>query len=270
MSPDRRAVAAIFIGGRRIAADMPPFVIAGIGTHHLDDLSGALSLVDAAAAAGAHAIALHTIAQAPLDETAHCAIAKRAWSLGVCVMSTPSSLAAVSFLERVGIDAYRIDSGDLTHDQLITRCAATGKPVVLSTGLSSLAGARHAVAVARFAGAREVALLHGVPADPVPRGSENLLAIRALAEECLVPVGLSDYAEDTFALPMAVALGASIYERPLSYESSEERTEGAVSSTPAELAAAIGAARRAWAALRTIPGMGSRSPFPESSGVAGV
>ena len=270
MSPE---TAAIFLAGRRVAADMPPFVIAAIGSKH-GDVSQALSLVDAAAAAGAHAIELQPIIarellapggpapaqvdatspveffeQFELDEAAHRTIAERATSLGLCVLSTPFSLAAVDLLERVGIDGYKIASGDLTWDQLITRCAATGKPLVLSTGMASLAEARHALAVARFAGAREVALLHCVSAYPVPLGSENLLAIRTLAEECRVPVGLSDHGEDTFALPLAVALGASLYERQLALESDEASAERAVSSTPAELAGAVGAARRAWAAL---------------------
>ncbi len=252
--------AAIFVAGRRVAADMPPFVIAEIGIHHGGDASQAVSLVDAAAAAGAHAIKLQTVVareQCELDEAAHRTIAKRATSLGLCVMSTPFSLAAVDLLERAGIDAYKIASGDLTWDQLIARCAATGKPLVLSTVMASLAEARHALAVARFAGAREVALLHGVSACRVPRGSENLLAIRTLVEECRVPVGLSDHAEDTFALPMAVALGASLYERHLSLES-DAGADRAVSSTPAELAAAVGAARRAWAAL----GSGRKASAP--------
>jgi N-acetylneuraminate synthase/N,N'-diacetyllegionaminate synthase len=83
----------------------------------------------------------------------------------------------------------------------------------------------------------------------VPRGSENLLAIDALRRECGVPVGLSDHGEDTFALPMAVALGASIYERHLVLDDDLTAVDRAVSSTPAEFAAAVGCARRAWAAL---------------------
>lgn len=265
---------AIYIAGRRVAADLPPFVIAEIGINHGGSTSLALAHVDAAVAAGAHAIKLQTLvakdlvapscpapahvqaaslveffARFELDEAAHRQIAERAWSYGLRVLSTPFSLAAVDLLERVGIDAYKIASGDLIWDQLIARVAATGRPIVLSTGMATLGEARHALAVARSAGARELALLHCVSAYPVPRGSENLLAIRTLAEHGDVPVGLSDHGDDTFALPMAVALGASLYERHLVLDGAAEGADRAVSSTPGELAAAVKAALRAWEAL---------------------
>lgn len=265
---------AISIAGRRIAEDIPPFVIAEIGINHGGSVDRAIALVDAAAAAGAHAIKLQTIfadeliapscpapshveadsmvdffRQFELNEAAHHAVAERASLRGLKVISTPFSESAVEMLERVGVDAYKIASGDLTWDQLILRCAATGKPLIISTGMSTLAEAHHALAVARLAGAEHVALLHCVSAYPVPKGSENLLAIRTLAAECRVPVGLSDHGEDTFALPMAVGLGASIYERHIVLPDDTDAADRAVSSTPVELAAAIRAGRRAWSAL---------------------
>jgi sialic acid synthase SpsE len=265
---------AISIAGRRVAEDIPPFIIAEIGLNHGGSVDRALALVDAAAAAGAHAIKLQTIVaddlvspacpapahvsavslveffrQFELDETAHHAVAERASLRGLKVISTPFSEASVDLLERVGVDAYKIASGDLTWDQLIVRCAATGKPLIISTGMSTLAEAHHALAVARLAGADHVALLHCVSAYPVPRGSENLLAIRTLAAECRVPVGLSDHSEDAFALPIAVGLGASLYERHVVLPDDADAIDRAVSSTPVELAAAIRAGRRAWSAL---------------------
>ncbi len=269
-----RESSAIVITGRRISEDVPPFVIAEIGLNHGGSLAHALALVDGAADAGAHAVKLQTIvaaelvaptcpapahvtadslvdffAQFELDEPAHRAVAERAWARGLKVLSTPFSESAVDVLERVGVDAYKIASGDLTFDQLIVRCAATGKPLVISTGMSTLAEVRHAVDVARQAGATQVALLHCVSAYPVPQGSENLRAIRTLAEACQVPVGLSDHGADWFAFPLAVALGASLYERHLALPQDHDVVDRAVSSTPADLAASLAAARRAWAAL---------------------
>ncbi len=265
---------AISVAGRRVAEDIPPFVIAEIGINHGGSVDRALALVDAAAAAGAHAVKLQTIVaeelvgptcpapshvdapslveffrQFELDERAHHAVAERASLRGLKVISTPFSESAVDLLERVGVDAYKIASGDLTWDQLILRCASTGKPLIISTGMSTLAEAHHALAVARLAGAEHVALLHCVSAYPVPKGSENLLAIRTLADECRVPVGLSDHGEDAFALPIAVALGASIYERHIVLADDTDAVDRAVSSTPAELAAAVRAGRRAWSSL---------------------
>ncbi|MCC6988829.1 MAG: N-acetylneuraminate synthase family protein [Acidobacteria bacterium] len=262
------------IAGRRVAEDIPPFVIAEIGINHGGSLERALALVDAAAAAGAHAVKLQTIRaeelvapscpapshveaeslveffrQFELDEAAHHEVAARASLRGLKVISTPFSESSVDMLERVGVDAYKIASGDLTWDQLIVRCASTGKPLIISTGMSTLAEAHHALAVARLAGAEHVALLHCVSAYPVPKGSENLLAIRTLANECRVPVGLSDHGEDAFALPIAVGLGASLYERHLVLPEDTDAIDRAVSSTPSELAAAIRAGRRAWSSL---------------------
>lgn len=271
-----RDVHTMYLDGRRIAHDHPPFVIAEIGINHNGSLDRALALVDAAAEAGAHAVKLQTIVArelvahssvAPahvhvsslvdffqrfeLDEAAHRTIVSRAWSRGLKVLATPFSEAAVDMLQRVGIDAYKIASGDLTWDGLIERCARTGRPVVISTGMATLAEARHAVDVARMAGAREIALLHCVSAYPVPRGSENLRAIPVLAAECGVAVGLSDHSADTFSFPLAVALGASIYERHVMLDDETESVDAAVSSTPSQLAEAIDQGRRAWSALGT-------------------
>jgi sialic acid synthase SpsE len=262
------------IGGRAIGTAAPLFVMAEIGLNHGGSVDRALALVDAAADAGADAVKFQTLvardlvapgcpapahvnadsladffATFELDEAAHVRLAARARARGLKVMATPFSLAAVAMLERVGIDAYKIASGDLTWDQLISRCAATGKPLIVSTGLASLDEVGRALAVARSAAARSVALLHCVSAYPVPRANENLRAIATLARAFGVPVGLSDHADDTFAVPMAVALGASIYERHLVLDADSDAIDRAVSSTPLELAALVAAARRAQAAL---------------------
>lgn len=271
MSPD---LVAIKIGEHRIGAGGPPFVIAEIGLNHGGSTDEALRLVDAAARGGADAVKLQTIVAedlvapscpAPahvdatslvdffrafeLDEDAHRQVIDRARAVGLAVLATPFSEVAVDMLTRLGIDAFKIASGDLTWDQLIARCARTGKPLVISTGMSDLADVQRALRVARAAGARELAVLHCVSAYPVPPGSENLRAIATLADECRVPVGLSDHGSDAFALPLAVALGASLYERHLVLDASSTAIDRPVSSTPEELAQAVAAARRASAAL---------------------
>jgi N-acetylneuraminate synthase len=262
------------IAGRRVGASRIPYVIAEIGLNHGGSANRAIALVEAAADAGADAIKLQTIVaeqlvasacpapvhvqaaslveffrQFELDETAHASVFAAARARGLAVLSTPFSLDAVAMLERLGVDAIKIASGDLTWDALITRAAATGKPLIISTGMADLDEVRHAVGVARRAGATDLAVLHCVSAYPVPAGSENLRAIATLAASFGVPVGLSDHGPDAFALPIALALGASIYERHLVDEHDADAVDRAVSSTPAELAAAIRTGRRAWAAL---------------------
>jgi sialic acid synthase SpsE len=262
------------IDGRAVGTAAPLFVMAEIGLNHGGSVDRAIALVDAAADAGADAVKFQTLfardliapgcpapahvstaslaeffATFELDEEAHARLAARARARGLKVVATPFSLAAVAMLEHVGIDAYKIASGDLTWDQLITRCAATGKPLIVSTGLASLDEVGRALSVARSGAARSVALLHCVSAYPVPRGHENLRAIATLARAFGVPVGLSDHADDTFAVPMAVALGASIYERHLVLPDDGGAIDRAVSSTPSEFAATVAAARRAQTAL---------------------
>ena len=149
------------IAGRRLGVDAPLFGIAEIGLSHGGAQAEALRLVDVAAAAGVSAVKLQSLCgdtlvtascpgpahvageslreffrQFELDEGAHAAVAARARAHGLAFMSTPFDESAVDMLERVGCDAYKIASGDITHHRLIERAALTGKPLVMSTGMS--------------------------------------------------------------------------------------------------------------------------------------
>ena len=280
------------IAGRQIGAASPLFVMAEIGLNHDGSLDRALTLVDEAARAGAQAIKLQSLyadrlvaascppplhvdvsslrdlfARYELDEAAHAAIAQRARRLGLGFISTPFALDAIDMLHRLGVDAYKIASGDLTHHELIARAARTGKPLIISTGMSTMRDVADAVACAHQAGARHVALLHCVSAYPTPDDQQNLGAIRTLADTFGVPVGLSDHSATALngafdTLSIAVALGASIYERHLKPENGEACLDEAVSSNSTELAAAIAAAARAKRAI----GHGGREPQPAELG----
>jgi sialic acid synthase SpsE len=250
------------------------FVIGEIGLNHGGALAEALAMVDVAALAGASAVKLQSLKgetlvtaacpapahiastslqdffrQFELDEAAHAAVAARARFLGMAFMSTPFDEATVAMLERVGCDAYKIASGDITHHRLIERAAATGKPLVLSTGMSNLDEVYDAVDVARNAGAKWIALMHCVSAYPVPRGSENLQALATLAKELRLPVGLSDHGTDPSDIVIAVTLGASLYERHIVLEEDSAAIDAAVSSTPHDLAVRLQSADRAKNAL---------------------
>jgi N,N'-diacetyllegionaminate synthase len=260
------------IGGRPVGRSCPLFVVAELGLNHEGSVDAALALVDAAADAGASAVKLQTIdadrlvaADCPppahvdvpslreffrrfeLDEAEHRAVAARAHARGLAMMSTPFSEGAVEMLKSVGCDALKIASGDLTHLHLIERAAAAGLPLVISTGMSSLGEVAEALDCARRAGATDVALLHCVSAYPVPAGSENLGAIAELGRTFRVPVGLSDHGVDPLAAPLAVALGASIYERHFVLDKTAAGVDAALSATPPELQAIV---ERAAAAQR--------------------
>lgn len=264
----------IRIGSHTVGGGERLFVIADIGLNHRGSRERALTLVDAAAAAGASAIRLQAVdaaglvaqtvpappradagsmveyfAQFELDEASHRAIVTHARELGLAVIGTPVSEAAVDLLERVAVDACAIASGDLTWPGLIQRAARTGRPLLLSTGMSDLHEVSRAIGWARDGGAVALALLHAVAACPAPKGSENLRAIATLADAFDLPVGLSDLGADGFALAPAVALGASLYERHLMMHAGDEVEDAAVSSSPTELAALVRTADRTWAAL---------------------
>ncbi len=272
----------IQIADRRVGPGEPLFVIAEIGLNHGGSLDRALRLVDAAAAAGASAVKVQVLraadlvapgcpapahvrahslveffAQFELEESGYAAIAERARRRGLAFVATPFALGAVEMLERLAPDAYKIASGDITYDALIEACAGTGRPLVISTGMAVIPEIGHALACAgrRASGA---ALLHCVSAYPVPRGDENLRAIATLARTFGLPVGLSDHTALASAAPVALALGASLYERHLVLPGDESAVDRAVSSTPEELAAAVRQAEEVARAL----GSGSKRCMP--------
>jgi sialic acid synthase SpsE len=264
------------VAGRAIGSGEPLFVIAELGLNHGGSLDRALAMVDEAGRAGASAIKLQTLdatrlvgADAPapahvqagsmieffrtfeLDRAAHAAVRARALAHGMAFISTPLDENAIDMLESVGCDAYKIASGDITYERLIRKAAATGKPVIISTGMSNVAEISDALDWALSAGSRQVALLHCVSAYPVPAGAENLSAIAELARRFQVPVGLSDHSSEPLSVPLSVAFGASIYERHLSLGPGFDEIDADVSSTSQALAEAIAAAERARLAIGT-------------------
>jgi len=252
------------IGGRHIGPDAPMFVIAEIGLHHGGSRDKAVEMVDAAAWAGASAIKLQTLearslvaesapAPAHVDATSmreffatfeigadtHRAMVQRARLHGLAVLTTPLAERALTMLEPMDFDGYKIASGDLTYHALIAAAARTGRPLVVSTGMSSLWEVSSALEAAREAGGNDVAVLHCVSAYPTPPASQNLRAIQTLATTFRVPVGLSDHGAHTTAALPALALGACIYERHLVLDGDDQAIDRAVSSTPRELKALV-------------------------------
>jgi sialic acid synthase SpsE len=183
-----------------------------------------------------------------LDEEAHAAVAREARRCGLAFLSTPFDIAAVDLLERVGCDAYKIASGDITHLSLIERVALTRKPIIISTGMSDPEDIAAALATVRLNHGGPVALLHCVSSYPVPDDSQNLQVIAALAERFGVVTGLSDHSTDPSAVVIAVALGASIYEKHFMLQG-QDAIDAPVSATPAEFARLVRTATRARQAL---------------------
>ena len=264
------------IAGQPIGTRAPLFVIAEIGLNHGGSVERALEMVDAAATARVSAIKLQTLyadrlvaesCPAPahvsasslreffsrfeLDVDAHRAVIERARSHGLAVVSTPFSEDAVVMLQALEIDAFKIASGDLTYDKLIATAARTRLPLIMSTGMSTVEEAAHALAVARRSGATDVAMLHCVSAYPTPPHAENLRAMLTLAAALQVPIGLSDHGRGLPSAIAAVALGACVYERHLMLDGDTDAIDAAVSSTPGELRTIVQAMEETRIALGT-------------------
>jgi N-acetylneuraminate synthase len=270
----------IHIEGRRIGPGHPVYVIAELSANHGQELEQALELVDAAAAAGADAVKLQTYT--PETMTLDLAepmfrigkgtqwagrnlfdlyreaytpwewypeIARVCQSAGLALFSTPFDASAVDFLEQQRTPAYKIASFELVDLPLLERVAATGKPVILSTGMATLAEVEEAVETLRHAGASQIALLKCTSAYPAEPGEMNLRSIPDLSERFDVPVGLSDHSIGPVAPVTAVSLGASLIEKHLTLSRAAPGPDSSFSLEPDEFRAMVDAVRTTQAAL---------------------
>lgn len=270
---------AFNIANRRVGADAPPFVIAEMSGNHNQSLDRALAILDAAKAAGADAVKLQTYtpdtmtidcdgpgfvvdgglwdgrtlydlyreAHTPWQWQSH--LFARAKELGLIIFSTPFDVTAVDFLEDLGAPAYKVASFELVDLPLIGRIAATGKPIIMSTGMASVEEIDEAVTCARSSGCANLALLHCVSAYPTPAEQSNLKTIAAIAERWDVVVGLSDHTLGTAVATTAIALGAAVIEKHFTLARADGGPDAAFSLEPAEFATLCRDCRTAWAAL---------------------
>jgi N-acetylneuraminate synthase len=269
------------IGDRRIGREHPPFVIAEMSGNHNQSLDRALAIVEAAAEAGAHAIKLQTYTAdtmtLDLDEGAfriedpkslwagktlhalyqqahtpwdwHAPILRRAAELGLACFSTPFDETAVDFLEELKVPAYKVASFENTDLPLIRKIAATGKPMIVSTGMASLAELDESVRAAREAGCRDLVLLKCTSTYPASPENTNLRTIPHLRELFGCEVGLSDHTMGVGAGVAAVALGATVIEKHFTLARADGGVDSAFSLEPHELQSLVVETERAWRAL---------------------
>ncbi|MBL8508108.1 MAG: pseudaminic acid synthase [Chitinimonas sp.] len=269
------------MGSRQIGLNAPPFVIAEVSGNHNQSLERALAIVEAAAQAGAHALKLQTYTPdtmtLDLDQGEfhigdpnslwagtslyklyqeaytpwewHQPIFERAKSLGMLAFSTPFDETAVDFLETLDVPAYKVASFENTDIPLIRKVAATGKPMIISTGMANVAELDESVREARAAGCRDLVLLKCTSTYPATPQNTHLRTIPHLRELFGCEVGLSDHTMGVGAAVAAVALGAVVVEKHFTLRRADGGVDATFSLEPAELASLVVETERAWQAM---------------------
>jgi len=269
------------IGSRSIGADTAPFIIAEMSGNHNQSLEVALQIVEAAAKAGAHALKLQTYTadtmtldlehgeffikdpnslwagsslyalyeKAHTPWAWHAPIFARAKALGMLAFSTPFDDTSVDFLESLDVPAYKIASFENTDLPLIRRVASTGKPLIISTGMASIAELDETVRVARAAGCKDLVLLKCTSTYPASPENSHLRTLPHLRELFGCEVGLSDHSMGVGVSVAAVALGATVIEKHFTLDRAAGGVDASFSLNPAEMASLVIETERAWQAM---------------------
>ena len=272
-------VQTVSLKDRDIGPGHPPYVVAELSANHNGSLERALELVDAAADAGADAVKLQTYTadtitldcnreefqiteglwagkslyelykQAHTPWEWHEALFARAQARGIASFSSPFDFSAVDYLEKLNVPAYKIASLELVDLPLLRRVAATGKPIVLSTGASTQSEIEEAVEALRGAKCHSLILLHCVSAYPASAHDYDLTIIPDMMRRFNVPVGLSDHTLDNAVAVASVALGACMIEKHFTLSRKDSGPDSSFSLDPHDLKTLCRDVRTAWSAL---------------------
>jgi pseudaminic acid synthase len=274
----------IKVADKYIGRGYPPFIIAEMSGNHNQSLERALAIVDAAAAAGAHALKLQTYTADTMtldlsrDEFSikdsqslwdgeslynlyqqaytpwewHKPIFDRCTELGMIGFSTPFDESAVEFLESLNVPLYKIASFENTDIPLIRKVASTGKPMIISTGMASVAELDETVRESRASGCNDLILLKCTSTYPASPENTNIQTIPHLGELFSCQVGLSDHTMGIGAAIASVALGASVIEKHFTLLRADGGVDSAFSMEPMEMNALVIESERAWQSLGKI------------------
>lgn len=269
----------IVIAGREISRNQSPYIIAELSANHNGKLETALKIIDEAAKAGADAVKLQTYRPdtITLDSDAdefkikgglwdgrtlyelyeeahmpwewHKPLFEHAKKVGIPIFSSPFDTTAVDLLEDLNAPAYKIASFEAVDLPLIRYVAATGKPMIISTGMADAEEIQEAITAAREGGCKELAILHCVSGYPAPAEDYNLRTIGDMIDRFGLVTGLSDHTLDNTTAIASVVLGASIIEKHFTLDRNGGGPDDSFSLEPADLAALCRDSKTAWKAL---------------------
>lgn len=271
----------ILIDDRAVGPEHPPLIIAEMSGNHNQSLDRALEIVDAAACAGAHALKIQTYTAdtMTIDERSddflitdpaspwagrslydlyeeahtpwdwHAPIFDRARERGMIPFSTPFDESAVAFLEGLGVSCYKIASFENADIPLVQVVAATGKPLLISTGMATVSELDETVRAARLSGCSELILLKCTSTYPATPENSNVRTIPHLQELFRCEAGLSDHTPGVGAAVAAVAHGASVIEKHFTLSRADGGVDSAFSLEPSEMRQLVIETERAWLSL---------------------
>ncbi|MCK5230875.1 MAG: pseudaminic acid synthase [Desulfobulbaceae bacterium] len=272
----------VHINKRKIGSGQPVYIIAEMSANHNQDFNQAVDIIKAAKEAGADAVKLQTYTPDTLTidcDNDYFQIKETIWqgknlyqlygeahtpwewqpklqevasSIGLDFFSTPFDATAVDFLEEMAVPLHKVASFELVDLALLKKIGATGKPVIMSTGMASLAEIDEAVRTLNENGCNELALLKCTSAYPAPPADMNLKTIPHLADAFGVAVGLSDHTMGSTVAVAAVSLGACIVEKHFALSRSTPGPDTAFSLEPHEFKAMVQAVREAEKALGVV------------------
>jgi N-acetylneuraminate synthase/N,N'-diacetyllegionaminate synthase len=287
---------ALELAGRRIGPGEAVFIIAEAGVNHNGDLTLARRLVEAAAAAKADAVKFQTfraervagpaspkaayqlattgretsqldmLRGLELPREAFAELQRECEARGILFLSTPFDEESADLLEKLNVPAFKIPSGEITNVPLLAHVARKRRPIILSTGMSTMEEVRAAVETLRQAGATQLILLHCVSNYPADPRDANLRAMAAMAEAFQVPVGYSDHTPGIEVALAAVALGACVIEKHFTLDRTLPGPDHRASLMPQELEALVRGIRIVESSL----GDGRKRPMPSEADTAAV
>ena len=271
---------------KRVTDPRRVFIIAEAGVNHNGSIELAFALVDAARQAGADAVKFQTFkaerlatAKAPkagyqientggdesqlemlkrleLSPEAHQALIRHCKKKRIHFLSTPFDEQSADFLDGLGVELFKVPSGEITNLPFLAHVAKKGKPIILSTGMSSLGEVRKAVRVIEREGNGHLVILHCVSNYPADPADANLRAMATLEASFHHPAGFSDHTEGIEIPLAAAALGAKVIEKHFTLDRNLPGPDHRASLEPAELAAMVRGIRKVEAAL----GTGKKTP----------